>query len=48
MRPFDILQIKNLIEWITNHADYADIDELCKELKVDPDWFGQFYSWEEE
>ena len=43
----DIIYIKRLIEWITDHADYGDIYELCDELKVSPDWFDQYYEWEE-
>lgn len=48
MTKFDKLQIKKLIDWITDHADYGDIDELCNELDVDVDWFDQFYDWEVE
>lgn len=44
----DEVNVCRLIEWITNHADYGDITELCEELKVPVDWFEQFYEWEEE
>lgn len=39
----DITFIKRLVEWITLHADYGDITELCEELNVDEMWFGRFY-----
>lgn len=39
----DIVHIKRLVEWITNHADYGDIDDLCRQLNVPEDWFEQFY-----
>lgn len=41
----DEIFITRLIDWITSHADYGDIDELCKELNVDVDWFEEFYEW---
>ena len=44
----DEINIRRLIEWITNNADYGDITELCEKLKVPVDWFEQFYEWEEE
>lgn len=49
MRRFteeDEIYIKRLIEWITEHADYGDIDELCKELHVPEYWFEHFYEFE--
>lgn len=48
MTARDEIYIKRLIEWITDHADYGDITELCDMLKVDEEWFDQFYEWEEE
>ena len=39
----DERNIRNLIEWITDHADYNDITELCEQLDVDEYWFGNFY-----
>ena len=42
------MQIKRLVAWIVDNADYGDIDELCDELDVDPNWFEQFYEWETE
>lgn len=42
----DVFFIKKIIEWITNHIDYEDIDELCSELNVDVCWFKQFYEWD--
>ena len=47
MKQRDEVFVKRLIEWITNHADYGDITELCNELKVSEDWFAQFYEWVE-
>ena len=44
----DEINIRRLIEWITANADYGDITELCEELGVPEDWFGQFYEWEED
>ena len=44
----DALYIKRLIDCITDHVDYGDIVELCDILKVDIDWFEQFYEWDEE
>lgn len=45
MSQRDKVFIERLIEWITSHADYGDITELCEELKVSEDWFEQFYEW---
>lgn len=39
----DITYIKKLIKWIVDNAEYGDISELCEELKVDEEWFDQFY-----
>ncbi len=47
----DEVNIQRLVEWIVNNADYGDITELCEELNVPEEWFGQFYDdseWEED
>ncbi len=44
----DIRCIKRLVKWITENAEYGDIDELCEELKVPTEWFERFYEWEDE
>ena len=40
--------VRRLIDWITNNADYEDIDDLCKQLGVPTEWFEHFYEWSEE
>lgn len=39
----DETQVRKLIEWIVDNADYGDISELCDEIGVDEIWFSQFY-----
>ena len=43
MNGRDESQVRRLIEWIVENADYGDISELCEEIGVDEFWFSQFY-----
>ena len=47
LAPKDEINIERLIDWITDHADYGDIIDLCTQLGVDEEWFDRFYHWTE-
>ena len=48
MTIYEKKQVQKLVDWITDNAEYGDIDELCRKLDVDLEWFDQFNDWEAE
>ena len=48
MDNYDLMNVKRIVEWIVDNADYSDLTELTKELGVNEEWFEQFMDEDEE
>lgn len=44
----DISNLDDLIRTATSEISFGDIDEFCKKVRISPEWYDEYFYWDEQ